>query len=111
MATIKLKKLEEYLQGLDTFEKPKILLEQYETPSHIASYILYDIQTKFQDLEGKIVADLGSGCGMLTIGAFLMGAQFSIGFELDIDAAKVEFFQIILSIYLFYTIIIFFIDI
>lgn len=59
MACIKLKKLEEYLQGVDGFEKPKIQLEQYVTPSHIASVMLYTIQTKYNDLKDKFVADLG----------------------------------------------------
>lgn len=90
MATIKLKKLEEFLQGVDGFEKPKILLEQYPTPSHIASYMLYEIQVKHGDIEGKLVADLGCGCGMLSIGAFLLGAQLTIGLEIDPDAVKVN---------------------
>lgn len=85
-STLKLKKLEEYLQGVDPFEKPKILLEQYITPSHIASCILHTVQTKYEDLEGKIVADLGAGSGMLSIGALLMGAQHVVSFEIDSDA-------------------------
>lgn len=56
---MKLKKLEEYLQSVDGFEKPKLLLEQYVTPSHIASNMLFTIQSKYGDLEGKTVADLG----------------------------------------------------
>lgn len=47
MAKIKLKKLEEYLQCVDGFENPKILLEQYPTPPHIASCMLYNIQVLF----------------------------------------------------------------
>lgn len=89
MACMKLKKLEEYLQGVDSFEKPKILLEQYATPSHIASIMLYTIQSKFGDLEDKLVADLGCGCGMLSIGSFLLGAQHTIGFDIDPDALEV----------------------
>lgn len=89
MACIKLKKLEEYLQGVDGFNKPKILLEQYETPSHIASNMLYSIQTKFDDIENKLVADLGCGCGMLSIGSFLLGATHTIGFDIDLDALEV----------------------
>lgn len=91
MAAIKLKKLEEYLQGVDGFERPKILLEQYPTPSHIASCMLYEIQTKHGDIEGKLVADLGCGCGMLSIGSFLLGAQLTIGFEIDPDAVQVRY--------------------
>lgn len=89
MACIKLKKLEEYLQSLNGFEKPKILLEQYPTSHHIASQMLYTIQTNYDDIENKFIADLGSGCGVLSIGSILLGAQFTIGFEIDIDAIKV----------------------
>ncbi|XP_063704268.1 rRNA N6-adenosine-methyltransferase Mettl5 [Culicoides brevitarsis] len=89
MARIKLKKLEEYLQGLDDFESPKIQLEQYITPPHIASNILYTIQSNFDDIEGKIVADLGCGSGMLAIGAFILGAAHVVGFEIDDGAIDV----------------------
>jgi len=91
MARLKLKKLEEYLESVDGFESPKIELEQYPTPPHIASCVLYNIQTQFDDIENKFVCDLGSGCGMLSIGSFLLGAQLTIGFE--IDPAAVEIFQ------------------
>lgn len=87
---MKLKKLEEFLQGVDEFKKPKVLLEQYITPPHIASCILHTIQTKFEDLDGKIVADLGCGSGMLSIGALLLGAKHVIGFEIDPDAISVR---------------------
>lgn len=93
MATMKLKHLEEYLQCVDTFEKPKILLEQYATPSHIAGCMLHTIQTKYGDIQNKLVADLGSGCGMLSIGSFLLGAQLTVGFELDAAAVKVVQFK------------------
>ncbi|XP_054735037.1 rRNA N6-adenosine-methyltransferase Mettl5 [Anastrepha obliqua] len=89
MACIKLKKLEEYLQCLDNFQKPKINLEQYNTPPHIASCVLYNIQTLYGDIEGKYVGDLGCGCGMLSIGSFLLGAGMTIGFEIDDDALNI----------------------
>lgn len=89
MACIKLKKLEEYMQGVDVFDKPKMNLEQYPTPPHIASLMMYNIQTKFGDIENKMVADLGSGTGMLSIGSFLLGASFTVGFEIDSDAIQV----------------------
>lgn len=92
MACIKLKKLEEFLQGVDGFRKPKIQLEQYETPSHIASVMLYTIQTKYNDIESKLVADLGCGCGMLSIGSFLLGAAHTVGFDIDTDALEVGFY-------------------
>lgn len=96
MTRLKLKKLEEYLQCVDGFEKPKLLLEQYPTPPHIAACITHCMQEQHDDIEGKLVADLGSGCGMLSIGVTLLGAQLTIGFELD-DAAVDIFRQNVLD--------------
>lgn len=86
---IKLKKLEEYLQSVDSFEKPKVLLEQYITPSHIASNILFTIQNNYEDLDGKLVCDLGTGTGMLAIGSAILGASHVIGFDIDAAALSV----------------------
>lgn len=85
---MKLKKLEEYLQCVDNFIKPKIKLEQYITPSHIASHILY-MCNSFGDINNKLIADLGSGTGMLSIGAALLEACHVIGFEIDQDAIQI----------------------
>lgn len=43
-ALMKLKTLEGHLGTLSGFSKPKIELEQYETPAHIAAVALYTIQ-------------------------------------------------------------------
>uniref|UniRef100_A0A182PI16 Methyltransferase domain-containing protein n=1 Tax=Anopheles epiroticus TaxID=199890 RepID=A0A182PI16_9DIPT len=89
MACIKLKQLEQLLQTVDDFNEPKVRLEQYTTPSHIASQALYAIQTRHGDLEGQVVLDLGCGPGMLSIGAALLGADFVLGVEIDQDAIEV----------------------
>lgn len=89
MVRIKLRKLEEYLQDVKVFETPKVKLEQYPTPPHIASCVLYNIQTQFESIDGKIIADLGCGSGVLSVGSFLLGAQLTIGFELDCDAINI----------------------
>lgn len=89
MARMKLKKLEEYLQSVDGFERPKVNLEQYPTPPHIASCMIYNIQSRYEDIEGRIVGDLGCGCGMLSIGSFLLGAQLTVGFEIDESAIEI----------------------
>lgn len=93
-ATIKLKKLEEYLQCIDTFEKPKVLLEQYVTPSHIASHFLFTIQNNYDDIRGKNVADLGAGTGMLTVGCALLEASHCTGFEIDDEALSVARYNV-----------------
>lgn len=86
---IKLKKLEEYLQSVDGFEKPKVLLEQYKTPPHIASSLLFMIQNNHNDLAGKFIADLGCGTGMLSIGSAILGAEHVVGFDIDSEALNV----------------------
>lgn len=86
---IKLKKLEEYLQSVDSFEKPKVLLEQYITPSHIASNLLFTIQNNYDDLDGKFVADLGTGTGMLSVGSAILGGAHVVGFDIDAEALAI----------------------
>lgn len=36
--------------------------------------MLYTIHNTFDDIENKIVADLGCGCGVLSIGSAMLGA-------------------------------------
>uniref|UniRef100_A0A1B6C5H0 Methyltransferase-like protein 5 n=1 Tax=Clastoptera arizonana TaxID=38151 RepID=A0A1B6C5H0_9HEMI len=88
MACMKLKTLEQYLQQVEIFENPKVKLEQYATTPHLAACMLHVIQSSFGDIEGKIVADLGCGCGTLTFGAVMLGARFCSGFDIDYDALE-----------------------
>jgi len=89
MARMKLKELESHLQQVDEFESPKILLEQYPTRPHIAACMLHTMEATFGDLEDRTVADLGCGCGVLSLGAVMMGAHFVHGFDIDQDALAV----------------------
>lgn len=89
MACMRLRDLEESLQQLDVFEEPKILLEQYATSAHIGAHILHTAQMHFNDIEGNAVADLGAGCGVLSLGARLLGAEHVVGFEIDDDAISI----------------------
>ncbi|XP_015674655.1 methyltransferase-like protein 5 [Protobothrops mucrosquamatus] len=89
MKKLKLKELESCLQQVDVFENPKLLLEQYPTQPHIAACMLYTIHNTFDDIENKIVADLGCGCGILSIGSAMLGAGLCIGFDIDANALEV----------------------
>ena len=55
---------------------------------HIAACMLHTMQSSFGDLDGKLVADLGCGCGVLSIGSAMLGAQFVVGIDLDPDALE-----------------------
>ncbi len=85
---MKLKQLETLLEDVSTFESPKILLEQYPTRAHVAACVLHTAESSFGDLRNKFVADLGVGCGVLSIGAAVLGATAVVGFDVDEDALE-----------------------
>ncbi|XP_073278310.1 uncharacterized protein [Primulina huaijiensis] len=85
---MKLKQLESYLGSLEQFVNPKIELEQYPTGPHIASRLLYTADNSFGDVNDKVVADFGCGCGTLGLAAALLGAKHVIG--IDIDAESID---------------------
>ncbi|KAH1022306.1 hypothetical protein HUJ04_011728 [Dendroctonus ponderosae] len=86
---LRLRKIAERLQSIEEFERPKVQLEQYVTPAHLGSHMLHTIQAQYGDLRGKLVADLGCGCGALSIGAALLDSYLMVGFEIDEDAIDV----------------------
>jgi len=85
---MRLKQLEMALQRLSGFEKPRPSLEQYQTPSPLAARLLYHALMK-GDIRGKTVCDLGSGTGVLAIGASLLGAAPVKGIEIDTGAIEI----------------------
>ncbi|XP_062577496.1 rRNA N6-adenosine-methyltransferase METTL5-like [Saccostrea cucullata] len=89
MAKMKLQKLQSYLEDIDEFDNPKILLEQYPTTPHIAAVMLHEIQLKYGDIAGCSVLDLGCGCGILTIGSVIKGAAYVLGIDIDEEALEV----------------------
>ena len=66
-----------------------LFTEQYPTRPHIAACMLHTMEATFGDLEDRTVADLGCGCGVLSLGAVMMGAHFVHGFDIDQDALAV----------------------
>jgi putative methylase len=73
------------LSRLKVFEKPKIMLEQYTTESDIASEILWDAVMK-GEIQGKTIADLGAGTGILGLGCMLLSAKKVYFVDIDKDA-------------------------
>jgi predicted RNA methylase len=86
---MKLKELEQNLQQVNDFEKPKIQLEQYITTPHLASRILFEIDQTFDDIDQKRLCDLGVGTGMLSIGCSMLGADYVLGVDMDSDALEI----------------------
>ncbi|ORX60469.1 S-adenosyl-L-methionine-dependent methyltransferase [Hesseltinella vesiculosa] len=86
---MKLKELESILQDCEVFSDPKIQFEQYPTTAHLAARMLYTADTVYDDIEDKAVGDLGSGCGILSIAACILGAGYNVGFDIDPDAVAI----------------------
>lgn len=85
---MKKRQLEMTLQQLRPLETRSEKLEQYSTPADIAADIVWDAFAE-GDIQGKSVADLGCGNGVLSIAAKLMGASEVLGVDLDPKALKV----------------------
>ena len=79
------KHLEMRIQSIPSHPKPKVELEQYSTPSVIASDLLWNALS-LGDIEEKNILDLGCGCGIFSIGAMLLGAGSAIGVDIDKDS-------------------------
>jgi putative methylase len=84
---MKLRQLEITLQKLSGFSSPRAVLEQYPTPAPLAARLLYHASLH-GDIKGKQVCDLGSGTGVLAIGAALLGAKRVTGVEIDERAVR-----------------------
>lgn len=72
------------LESLEDFAEPSATLEQYLTPPEIAAHICH-LAGLQGDLERPII-DLGTGTGMLGIGAAMAGADRVVGVDVDPDA-------------------------
>jgi putative methylase len=83
------KKLEIALSKLDTPSSPRPGLEQYTIPPKLAAELLYISGFIHQDIRDKNVADLGTGSGLLAIGASLVGAKHVVGVDIDSTVIKV----------------------
>jgi putative methylase len=82
------KQLSIELSKLEVFEKPSTRLEQYPTDSNVAGDLLWN-GYQLGDIAGKTVMDLGSGTGILGIGALILGAKKVIFVEIDAKAVAV----------------------
>jgi putative methylase len=76
------------ISGLKGFEKPKVRAEQYITEPEIAAEMLWLMHMR-GELDGKTIADLGSGTGILSLGALLLGAKKAFLVEKDEDAMEI----------------------
>ena len=84
---MRLRELEMLLQKVPPFIEPSAELEQYSTPAPIAADMLYTALAHGA-ISGKTVLDLGCGSGILSIGAWLLGAERVIGVDVSEKALE-----------------------
>ena len=76
------------LSKLRVFDNPSAKAEQYSTDSEIAAEILWTAYMS-NEIEDKVIADFGSGTGILGIGALLLGAKKVFFVEQDLNAMTI----------------------
>ncbi|MHA1775156.1 MAG: hypothetical protein DRO88_07545 [Promethearchaeia archaeon] len=77
------------IQSLKTFQSPKAHYEQYYTDAIATADIFYHIAFERQDLNNRLVIDLGCGGGNLSIAAAVLGAPKTIGIDIDPEALSI----------------------
>lgn len=70
------------LESVADFEEPSAELEQYLTPPEVAAHLLQFASLQ-DDLTGRTVLDLGTGTGMLAIGATAFSPARVVGLDVD----------------------------
>jgi len=88
MIGIKKKDLEIKLEAIPDHPNPKANLEQYTTPSPIASDVLFMAYSNGH-IKGKKIADLGCGTGIFSIGSGYLGAESVEAIDIDEKAVCV----------------------
>lgn len=82
--------LERLLQECRGFEEPRVELEQYQTPADLAAHLVHVADLR-GDLADGTVLDLGTGTGILALGAATRNPRQVLGIERDrtvLDTAR-----------------------
>jgi putative methylase len=79
------------LQQVKPHPAPKVVLEQYSVPADLAAEILFAASYVHDDIQGKSVADLGTGTGRLALGAAILGARHVVGIDVDEASIAIAF--------------------
>lgn len=74
--------LEQRLSAVRDFENPRVELEQYPTPADLAAHLVH-LADMHGDLRERTVIDLGTGTGMLALGAALRDPARVVGVDRD----------------------------
>ena len=87
--TIRKKDLISIIHNIESFVNPKIELEQYTIDAVCAVDIIFFAGFEFDDIQNKIIFDLGCGTGRLSIASAFLKAHTILSVDLDIDALDI----------------------
>ena len=79
--------LERELSVVAGFDEPRIEREQYPTPADVAAHLVH--LAGVQGDLAECVVDLGTGTGILALGAALLGSTSVIGIDSDRDTLRI----------------------
>ena len=74
---MKLKQLSSILSQVKVFDEPDYELEQYPTSSLLASKMIFQAHSNYDDIQDRDVADFGCGTCMLSLAAVGSTQQLS----------------------------------
>lgn len=80
--------LERELSVVAGFEEPRIEAEQYPTPADVAAHLVHFASVQEDLTHDTKVIDLGTGTGMLALGAALSGSASVVGIDRDPSALE-----------------------
>lgn len=83
------KELISIIQNTESFTNPKIQLEQYCIDAGCAVDIIYYAGFEFNDIRDKLIVDLGSGTGRLSIASAFFNASHVLSVDIDINALQI----------------------
>ena len=83
------KQLISIIQNTESFTTPKIELEQYCIDALSAVDIIYFAGFEFNDINNKLVIDLGSGTGRLSIASAFLKPSMVLSVDIDLLALNI----------------------
>ena len=74
------------IQNTETFIDPKVELEQYSIDASCAVDIIFFAGFEFNDINQKIIVDLGAGTGRLSMASTFFNPAYVLSVDIDLSA-------------------------